>query len=236
LRIVRWLLAATVSAAGCLSTTSLLAGQDSPPAISNFAFVMPEQWFVLPGSPAKPGTLQFRRFSVAMHKADFDSVRSGATDKVQIIGAAGTFYNSMIYTCQSDARKSDFLTFHFPADASPASFGYSDWKPRLNISVLANGTSTTFMSEYLKGDIFADASAVGIQTFLSFVAASDLVVSFGEKDDRLNLFVADKFATMNLSAGTKQMLPDLLHIKPSALPGYSNQEMVKRCLQYKRPR
>lgn len=211
-----------------------LVSTEAAPLVSDFAFVMPEQWFLVPGAPHKDGTLQFRRFSVAMDKADFDSVRSGAKNRVQIIGQAGTFYNSMIYTCQRDTKKSDFLTFHFPSEISPASFQYSDAKPNLNLGLLADKKSTHVTAEYLKGDIFVDASTAGAETFIDLVTASTLTLDFGEKGDRLNLVVADKFATMDLSNATKEMLPILLNIKPQALRSFSNKQMLESCLQYKK--
>lgn len=206
---------------------------EAAPLVSDFAFVMSGQWFLLPNGIGKDRQLQFRRFSVAMHKADFEDVRSGKSSQVQIIGQAGTFYNSMIYTCQGDRKKSDFLTLHFPADVAPASFAFDDWRPRLDVSILADRMSSNFVGEYNKGDIFVDASTVGAETFLGFANASALTLDFGDKHDRLNLFVADRFATMDLSSGTREMLPVALNIKPNALRSFSTREMVERCLQYK---
>jgi hypothetical protein len=210
------------------------ASVEAEPFVSDFAFVMSTQWFLLPGPPDKDRQLQFRRFSVALHKADFDAVRSGTTSRVQIIGEAGTFYNSMIYTCQGDRGKSDFLTLHFPANVAPASFAFGEWRPRLDVSILADRASSNFVGEYNKGDIFVDASTVGVDTFLGFANAAALTLDFGEKHDRLNLFVADRFANMDLAAGTREMLPLSLNIKPNALRSFSSREMVERCLQYKK--
>jgi hypothetical protein len=212
------------------------AGASAESFVSDFAFVMSPQWFLLPGN-RENGTrdqLQFRRFSVVVHKADFDSVRSGAKDDVKFIGDVGTFYNSLIYTCQKNAKKSDFLTFHFPVAVSPASFRYDDWKPKLDVSILADKTSTHLIAEYMKGDIFVDANAVGVETFLQFVGATALTVDFGDKGDRLNFLVADSFATTNLSGITGELVPVMLGIKPNQVRIFSNMEMVKRCLEYKR--
>jgi hypothetical protein len=169
-----------------------------------------------------------------MPKEDFDEVRSGRRSRVRLMGQTGTFYNSIIYTCQSDGKKSDFLTFHFPADISPASFKYDEWKPKLDISILADGTSTHIIAEYIKGDIFVDEGTVGAGIFLNFANAAALTLDFGERSDKLNLLVADRFATMDLSKATREILPIVLSVKPNALRTFSNREMVERCLQYKR--
>ena len=221
-----------LAALGCVAIHCITSAA-AETLVSDYVFVMPRQWFLLPASLGKDNQLQFRRYSVALHKDDFDAVKSGTKNQVQIIGQAGTFYNSMIFTCQGNKKKSDFLTFHFPADISPASFKYDEWKPRLDISILADRMSSNFVSEYMKGDIFVDASTVGVDTFLGFVKASELAVDFGDKHDRLNLSVADKFAGMDLMMGTREMLPMALNIKSSALGVFSDGEMLKRCLQYR---
>jgi hypothetical protein len=195
---------------------------------------MPEYWYLLPGKSIADNTLLFRRFSVAMHKPDFDLGRSGKIDQIQLIGETGQFYNSMIYTCQRSPQKSDFLTFHFPPDISPASFKYDEWVPKIELSVLADNTSSHVIGEYIKGDIFVDANQVGVDDFLRFVAASDIIVQFGAKNDRLNLLIADKFINMDLAGGLRQLLPAIINVEPNSLHAYTNDEMLKRCLTYKR--
>ena len=131
-----------LAALGCVAIHCITSAA-AETLVSDYVFVMPRQWFLLPASLGKDNQLQFRRYSVALHKDDFDAVKSGTKNQVQIIGQAGTFYNSMIFTCQGNKKKSDFLTFHFPADISPASFKYDEWKPRLDISILADRMSST---------------------------------------------------------------------------------------------
>jgi hypothetical protein len=204
------------------------------PLVSDYAFVMPEYWFVIPGKAVADHVLLFRRYSVAMHKADFDLGKSGKVDRIQIIGNPGQFYNSMIYNCQRHSQTSDFLTLHMPPEISPASFKYDEWIPNMELSILAKNTSSHVVGEYLKGDIFVDANSVGVDNFLRFVSASDMTVQFGEKGDRLNLLITDKFVNMDLADGVRQLLPAVIDVGPKSIHAYTSDEMLKRCLGYKR--
>jgi len=108
---------------------AMAPAQAGAPAVSDFAFVMSDTWFVLPGPSPRDDALLFRRYGVAMRKAAFDAVRSGRTRQIELIGQPGTFYNSMIYTCRKVPDKPDYLTFHLPPTVTPASFKYEDMRP-----------------------------------------------------------------------------------------------------------
>jgi hypothetical protein len=227
------------TSAGMLSSKSAPEAKGSLEAVSivsDSAFVMPREWFVWPGSQKDDREIAFRRFSVAVHKNDLDSLMLGAKKDIQFIGDVGTFFNSVIFTCHKDKSKSDFLTFHIPPDVSPASFKYDEWRPKLEINLLADKVASHFTGEYIKGDIFVDANSVGVETFVTFLDASSITIDFGDKSDRLNLSMAEKLSGVDLLSQLRELLPIGLKIAPNDLVALSNNEMLERCLQYKKSR
>jgi hypothetical protein len=227
----RALLALAVIATICASTSALTEERDQP-IVANFVFAMPQVWFLLPSKSTSDNSLIFRRFSVAMHKVDFDDLRSDRTESVKIIGEAGQFYNSMLYFCQRSNMKADFVQFHLPADVTPASFKYDDWVSSLEIRILTNISSMRVRGEYMKGDLFVDADATEQKLFLSLIESSELTVEFGSQNDRLNLFVSDKLMKANLKRLLVTALPIMFNLKN--LKHFTNQEMTERCLSYKK--
>jgi hypothetical protein len=218
-----------VIAAICAASSALT--QDKP-IVSDFVFAMPQHWFLLPGNSEDDNKLIFRRFSMAMHKADFDDLRSGRTENINIIGEPGQFYNSMLYFCQRSRMKADFLQFHLPADVTPASFKYGDWVSSLEIRILTDLGSMRVSGEYMKGDLFVDADATDPKFFVSLIQSSELTVEFGTQNDRLNLFVGDRLMKSDLKGFVVTALPMMLNVK--SLKHFTNQEMMDRCLSYKK--
>ncbi len=204
-----------------------------PAFVSDFAFVMPDIWFVLPGTARNDDTLLFRRYSVAMHRAAFDATRSGKADKIDIIGPPGTFYNSMIYTCRKIPDKPDYLTFHLPPTVIPASFKYDDHKPQLTIDILADKESSRNVGEYNKGDLFLDATDAEAGNLRRLMRASDISVQFGARKDRLKLAVTNHLSRLELAKMVKEMLPLLLKVDPATLRSFTSTELREHCLAYR---
>jgi hypothetical protein len=211
---------------------ALSAAHAGPPIVSDFAFVMPETWFLLPGPSRGDEAILFRRYSVVMRKTDYAAVRSGGTSKSQIIGPPGQFYNSMIYTCRKRSDKSDYLTFHLPPQVSPASFKYATNQAGLQINIVADTEPSRAVVEYKQGDIFLDADA-GAGNLLRLMRAFEITINFGRRNDRLDLRVTEKFGSMELAKGVKELLPLVAKIDPGALRSFSNEELRQYCLAYK---
>jgi len=144
-------IAYVVLLAACGLTAVASAAEDRP-AISDFVFAMPDKWFLIPGRESSEGVLVFRRFSVAMHREDFEVI-NGRPQKIKVIGGLGQFYNSMIYFCQRSRARSDSVALHLPDQLSPASFAYGEWVSRLEVRVLADNLSVKMPGEYQRRSI-----------------------------------------------------------------------------------
>jgi hypothetical protein len=202
--------------------------------VGEYAFIMPSDWVLLPErARSQRGTneaILFRRFSVATHLSDFKRLRSGETDEVQLIGQTGTFYNSMIFNCVR--KKVDYLTLHLPSAVSVSSFESDGWKSSMEVRILANGVSIRSSAEYINRDIFLDAANFKSNIdFLHILAATEIITEFGERGDRLNLFVSDQLGKANLAYAEKEMIPKLMNAKAHFL---NTTEMLAKCRQFKR--
>jgi hypothetical protein len=201
--------------------------------VSDYAFVMPDTWFLLPGPSPRADALLFRRYSLATPKTSFDAIRSGKTSQVDIVGPPGTFYNSMIYTCRKTLDKPDYLTFHLPSPIAPASFEYDAHRPELTINIATDKGTIRNVAEYNKGDIFVDASTADAANLLRLMQASEIAVRFGSPKDLLNLSIRDKYGRVELAKAVKATLPIMLKFEPGALRSFSNQELREHCLAYR---
>jgi hypothetical protein len=219
-----------------LATTQILAqNRQEELIVTNFFFAMPSYWIVIPEKSDYGGQLLFRRYSVALRRQAIEDAKSGNSKQLQIIGAPGMFYNTMIYNCQRDQRKSDFLTFHIPDELSPSSFRRDERVPQLAIRVLIDRVSMTYDAEYIKGDIFLDASSTReTGDFLRLLNAAEIIVEFGDQKDRLNLFVGDTLGNAKLADFVREALPPLLKLSPNTLRFLNNAEMLRICMTYKK--
>jgi hypothetical protein len=209
------------------------AAHAGPSVVSDFAFAMPETWFVLPGPSREADAILFRRYSVAMRKTDYAATRSGRTNQIRLMGPAGQLYNSMIYTCRKSSDKPDYLTFHLPPQVSPASFKYDTNQPKLEINIVVDTEPNHAVVEYKKGDIFLDAADAGAGNLLRLMRASEITINFGSRNDRFTLGITAKFGSVELAKAMKDLLPQMASIDPGALRSFSNQELREHCLAYK---
>ena len=82
--------------------------------LNSLAFIMPSYWVLMRGTAVRDGQLLFRKFSFIVDKQNLADIDSGANEKLAIISDPGSLTNSMIFNCQRDRLKTDFLTIHLP--------------------------------------------------------------------------------------------------------------------------
>jgi hypothetical protein len=139
----------------------------------------------------------------------------------------------MIYNCERDRRKTDFLTVHLPDNAHPTSFEHQEWISQLEMRILADGRSGSIIGEYIKGDIFIDANSYSSrEDFLKLLFASRLIFEFGNKRDRITFAVDDQVGSAQLGLFMREYLPRL-PIFASGLRFLSNSDMLRLCSGYK---
>jgi hypothetical protein len=157
--------------------------------LNSFAFIMPSFWLLVPGKLISDGQLMFRRYSVTIQRQNLNEIDSGVNDKVTVISGPGSFTNSMIFNCERDRRRVDFVTIHLPDYADPASFDHQEW---VSIQILVDGRSQTVKGEYIKGDLFVDANQYdSIDEFRRLLSASRIIFEFGRNNDRISFGVSD---------------------------------------------
>ena len=202
--------------------------------INNYAIIMPSFWLLLPGNAVQGGMLLFRRYSVIIELQNLNEIDSRKDDEVRLISPPGSLVNSMIYNCQRDERKSDFLTVHLPDNAHPTSFEHEEWVSQLEMHMLLDGRSGSVVAEYIKGDIFIDVDNYDSrEDFLKLLTASRLIVEFGSKRDRITFAVDNQVGRANLGLFMREYLPRL-PIFASGLRFLSNTDMLHLCSGYKR--
>ena len=222
----------------------LAAAQNNPTArgalallsrdLNSFAFIMPSFWILVPGNAVRDGQLLFRRYSVIIEKQNLNEIDLGTNERVTIISAPGSLTNSMIFNCQRDRRKTDFLTVHLPDNADPTSFEHQEWVSRLDIRILADGGSQSVQGEYIKGDLFIDANAYDFTSeFFRLLSSSRIVFEFGKNNDRIHFAVSDQIGSANIGAFMREYLSRLPDFA-SGLRFLSSRDMARLCSTYKR--
>jgi Sel1 repeat-containing protein len=201
--------------------------------INDYAFVMPTFWLLLSSNAVGDGMLLFRRYSVIVEKQNLKEIDSRKSDELRVISPPGLLVNSMIYSCQRDRQKSDFLTVHLPDNAHPTSFEHQEWISKLEMRILADGRAGSVVGEYIKGDIFIDADDYESKgDFLKLLSASRLIFEFGSKRDRITFAVDDQVGSARLGLFMREYLPRL-PIFASGLRFLTNADMLRSCAGYK---
>lgn len=201
--------------------------------LNSFAFIMPTYWILWREKAIDNEQALFRRYSLLIERSNLTEIDSGKTQDVHLLEHPGSFINSMIYNCQRDRRKSDFITIHLPESAHPKSFDYHEWVSRLEVRILADGASSTVGGEYIQGDLFMDANALGSARFLSLLSASRLIFEFGEKNDRVSFAVAEQIGNAKIGSFIREALPMAVKAS-SSLQFLSGADMLARCSIFKR--
>lgn len=201
--------------------------------VSDFVFLMPPEWIIIPSSAVHNDNLQFRRFSVAIQNADYEGVKTGTSPRMQLIGPPGTFFNSIIFNCAHDPDRRDFLTFHLPDEVGPTSFKRDDWVSKVDVRVLADSRSASFPGEYIKGDLFIDASNDrATNGFDRMLTSQELIIEFGHTNDRLNLFIGNTIGKATFGEFMRAAVPETLSVPANSY--LSTAAMLARCRSFKR--
>jgi hypothetical protein len=201
--------------------------------LNKLAFVMPSYWILARSMAVADQKLMFRRYSVIIERENLSDIDAGKNQQVTIL-SEGSLINSMIFNCERDRQKTDFLTIHLPDYLDPQSFDHRQWVSRLDIRNLADERSGSVEGEYIKGDIFIDANKYqSTKDFLNLISASRLSVEFGDKNDRVILAASDQIGSANMRGFIREYLPHIPNFA-SGLQFLDTADMIQACLRYKR--
>jgi hypothetical protein len=188
-------------------------------------FASSKDWFLIDGLQVpnprgmQGGKLMFRKYYVYIIANKIDDVPSLA--------------NSMLFTCQKGHR--DYLTFHIPDRVVPK-MRRDQWISEMNMRILADGTSTEFIGEYIKGDIFVDITSTTFDDLLHVIESKEISVEFGPGNDRLN-FYQDDFTpggTGDLRGFLREYLPESLkNVGGRNFRTFDQRSMFEACRKYK---
>jgi hypothetical protein len=234
------ILTLSVSIIGSASTMTAQAADDiTKPGsrlddINKIAFIMPPEWLLVPTMAVRDGDLMFRRFGLKIAnfegKTDFDP----ESFQFNLLDPPGTFLNSQFMVCRRSPRDSDTLTLHLPDNVSLQSFDVKSWQSKLEIRSLAGRYSRRAMSEYIRGDLFLDATSMPIEDYVQLLTATRVTYEFGDKNDRLQFIVEDHFGKAAIAGFLREAIPHVLKIDPKTIAYFDTEAMLRACLTYKR--
>jgi hypothetical protein len=139
----------------------------------------------------------------------------------------------MLFICQKEYL--NYITFHIPKTVS-IQMKRDQWISRLDTRILADGISTSFIGEYIDGDLFIDITPDRSKDLLRVMSSRDVSIEFGPGNDRPNLHQSD-FAPNN-TANLKGFLRDYVPMALKTMGGknirlFDQVSMFTACRQYK---
>lgn len=202
--------------------------------INNVAFVLSKEWLVMQKMALDKGNLYFRRYGLKIANPGGDTDFDKPGFELTQMDLPGSVVNGQFYVCRRSSRETDTLTVHLPATVELSSFNYNSWQSELMVKSLADGQSRRTKAEYIKGDLFIDASDMPNEDFHQLLTAARITYEFGPKNDRIQFVIEDEFADTRIKDFLRFAVPKVMQVSESTIRYFDTTEMLAACDAYKR--
>lgn len=139
----------------------------------------------------------------------------------------GAVINLMNFVCMRNSGKSNYIMLKWTSDFNPPTLIGKDWERNLEVGLLINQkTATTFLGEYIHGELFLDRTSANTSDFDAIAAADDLSLDIGGFQIKYGI-------SRNMSGFLKEYLEQL---SPKTLGPYdalSYEQVLQRCAAYR---
>lgn len=217
-----------------LAASSQATGGMPTHNVNTVAFVLSKEWLVIQKMALDNGNLYFRRYGLKIANPNGDTDFDQPGFELTQLDPPGSVVNGQFYVCRRPSRETDTLTVHLPATVELNSFKYGSWQSELAVKSLADGQSRRTKAEYIKGDLFIDASDMPTEDFHQLLTAARITYEFGPKNDRIQFVIEDEFADTRIKDFLRFAVSKVMQVSESTIRYFDTTEMLAACDAYKR--